>query len=108
MYGEYKKATGYIGQIEEKTAEGYFVMTKNPIIDALLAGKGALARKEKIRVEVSAALKAELLIRDSDLIIILGNLYDNAVEACMKIVLTNENVENDLNISTDNNAATKK
>lgn len=59
-------------------------------------------------MEVSAALKAELLIRDSDLIIILGNLYDNAVEACMKIVLTNENVENDLNISTDNNAATKK
>ena len=83
--GEYKKAQEYIGQIE-----------------------GALARKEKIRVEVSAALKAELLIRDSDLIIILGNLYDNAVEACMKIVLTNENVENDLNISTDNNAATKK
>ena len=106
--GEYKKAQEYIGQIEEKRAEGYFVKTKHPIIDALLAGKGALARKEKIRVEVSAALKAELLIRDSDLIIILGNLYDNAVEACMKIVLTNENVENDLNISTDNNAATKK
>ena len=77
--GEYKKAQEYIGQIEEKTAEGDFVKTKNPIIDALLAGKGALERKEKIRVEVSAALKAELLIRDSDLIIILGNLYDNAV-----------------------------
>ena len=106
--GEYKKAQEYIGQIEEKTAEGDFTKTQNPVIDALLAGKGALARKEKIRVEVSAALKAELLIRDSDLIIILGNLYDNAVEACMKIVLTNENVENDLNISTDNNAATKK
>ncbi len=51
---------------------------------------------------------AELLIRDSDLTIMLGNLYDNAVDACMKIVLTNENVENDLNISTDNNAAIKK
>lgn len=45
--GEYKKAQEYIGQIEEKTAEGDFVKTKNPIIDALLAGKGALAAERK-------------------------------------------------------------
>ena len=112
--GEYKKAQEYIGQIEEKTAEGDFVKTKNPIIDALLAGKGALARREKIRVEVSAALKAELLIRDSDLIIILGNLYDNAVEACMKIATANNDVTADNNVTEDNNvtgdnyAATKE
>ena len=106
--GEYKKAQEYIGQIEEKTAEGDFVKTKNPIIDALLAGKGALARKEKIRVEVSAALKAELLIRDSDLIIILGNLYDNAVEACMKIATANKDVTADNNVTEDNLEADKE
>lgn len=106
--GEYKKAQEYIGQIEEKTAEGDFTKTQNPVIDALLAGKGALARKEKIRVEVSAALKAELLIRDSDLIIILGNLYDNAVEACMKIATANKDVTADNNVTEDNYAATKE
>ena len=100
--GEYQKAQEYIGQIEEKTAEGDFTKTQNPVIDALLAGKGALARKEKIQVEVSAALKTELLIRDSDLTIVLGNLYDNAVEACMKIATADKDVTADKNVTADN------
>ena len=103
--GEYKKAQEYIGQIEEKTAEGDFTKTQNLVIDALLTGKGALARKEKIRVEVSAALKSELLIRDSGMIIILGNLYDNAFEACMKIAIANKDATANKNVAANKDVA---
>lgn len=106
--GEYQKAQEYIGQIEEKTEEGDFTKTQNPVIDALLTGKGALARKERIRVKVSAALKAELLIRDSDLIIVLGNLYDNAVEACMKIATANKDVTANKDATADKDVTADK
>ena len=47
--------------------------------------KRAIASKEMIQVEMTANLTAELLIRDYDLTIMLGNLYDNAVDACRRI-----------------------
>lgn len=83
--GEYEKAKEYIGQMEKSAKEGDFVQTKNPVIDALLMSKRAIASKEMIQVEVTTNLTTELLIRDYDLTIILGNLYDNAVDACRRI-----------------------
>ena len=83
--GEYEKAKEYIGQMERSEKEGDFVQTKNPVIDALLMSKRAIASKEMIQVEMTANLTAELLIRDYDLTIMLGNLYDNAVDACRRI-----------------------
>lgn len=83
--GEYEKAKEYIGQMERSAKEGDFVQTKNPVIDALLMSKRAIASKEMIQVEMTANLTAELLIRDYDLTIMLGNLYDNAVDACRRI-----------------------
>mgnify|MGYP000332172061 CR=1 FL=1 len=68
----------------KKCKRGGFCANKNPVIDALLMSKRAIASKEMIQVEMTANLTAELLIRDYDLTIMLGNLYDNAVDACRK------------------------
>lgn len=73
------------GSMERSAKEGDFVQTKNPVIDALLMSKRAIASKEMIQVKMTANLTAELLIRDYDLTIMLGNLYDNAVDACRRI-----------------------
>ena len=53
--------------------------------DAILNSKLSLAEKRDIPVNCRAILPQELSIEDVDLCVMLGNLLDNALEACEKI-----------------------
>ena len=53
--------------------------------DAILNSKLSLAEQRGIRVNCKAILPKELSIEDVDLCVLLGNLLDNALEACEKI-----------------------
>ena len=61
------------------------VKTGNVMLDAILNSKISLALSKQIRINASAAVPAELLISDIDLCVIIGNLLDNAMEACLKL-----------------------
>ena len=53
--------------------------------DAILNSKISLAIKKGIRVDYKATVPKELEVSDIDLCVVLGNLIDNAVEACEKV-----------------------
>lgn len=59
--------------------------TGNPMTDAILNSKIALANDRGIRVEADAHIPALLNFSAVDLCIILGNLFDNAIEASVSL-----------------------
>lgn len=57
------------------------IKTGNPMTDAILNSKIALANDRNIRVEVDAHIPVLLSVSAVDLCTILSNLFDNAIEA---------------------------
>lgn len=83
---EVEKAEEYINQMEtELKSIDIRYKTGNTSIDAILNGKLSLAEKSGIHIKCDAALPKEILLPQLDLCVILGNLIDNAIEACEKV-----------------------
>ena len=61
------------------------IRTGNVGLDAILSSKVSIARKNDIEVNCTAKVPDELKISDVHLCAIVGNLMDNAIEACEKI-----------------------
>ncbi len=61
------------------------IKTGNVGLDAILSSKVSIARKNNIEVNCTAKVPADLKISDVHLCAIVGNLMDNAIEACEKI-----------------------
>ncbi len=57
------------------------IKTGNPMTDAILNSKIALANDKKIRVEADAHIPVLLSVSAVDLCTVIGNLFDNAIEA---------------------------
>ena len=60
------------------------VKTGNVMVDAILNSKLSMAQAKGISVNAKATVSPELPVAQTDLCVILGNLLDNAMEACMK------------------------
>lgn len=58
------------------------IKTGNISLDAILSAKIAQAKSENIAVTVKACVPDRLVISDVELSIVVGNLLDNAIEAC--------------------------
>lgn len=61
------------------------IKTGNPMTDAILNSKITLARDKKIEVRADANISCVLGISELELCSIIGNLFDNAIEASMKL-----------------------
>ena len=61
------------------------IRTGNVSLDAILSSKVSIARKNNIEVNCTAKVPSELKISEVHLCAIVGNLLDNAIEACEKI-----------------------
>ena len=61
------------------------IRTGNVGLDAILSSKVSIARKNNIDVNCTAKVPSNLTITDVHLCAIVGNLMDNAIEACEKI-----------------------
>ena len=61
------------------------VKTGNPMTDAILSSKISLARAKGIEVAADAHIPVRLSAPEIDLCCILGNLFDNAIEASLKL-----------------------
>ena len=59
--------------------------TGNRMTDVILNSKISLARSKDIMVKADAHVPVALSIKEIDLCIIIGNLFDNAIEACMQL-----------------------
>lgn len=80
------KLDEYLDDLDDDlTSVDTLIKSGNIIVDAILNSKLSLARNREININAKAAVPSELSISEIDLCIILGNLLDNAVEACLKL-----------------------
>ena len=61
------------------------VKTGNPMTDAILNSKISLAKSKDIQVVADAHIPVKLNSSEIDLCCIIGNLFDNAIEASLKL-----------------------
>ena len=87
----YEEANIYLSELDEDlTGVDHLVKSGNIVIDVILNSKITLAISREIDVTVDVFAPEKLTVSDIDLCVILGNLMDNAIDACMEI----ENWEN--------------
>ena len=84
--GEVDRALAYIEQLDNQLMNvDTLLKTGNVSLDAILSAKIAQAKAENIAVTVKANVPDALTISDQELSIIIGNLLDNAIEACRTV-----------------------
>ena len=100
---------------EDLTTVDTVIKTGNPMTDAILNSKISLARSKDIQVIADAHVPVRLKSSEIDLCCILGNLFDNAIEAsiqlpreqrCIRVYMDMKNTQ--LYISFTNFTAGKK
>lgn len=84
--GRYEELASYLEQLDmDLNQVDTVVKTGNVMVDAVLNSKISVARAKQIAVEAKATVPRQLSIAEVDLCVILGNLLDNAIEACMRL-----------------------
>ena len=84
--GKQQEAAEYAGQFLEENRSGSMLgRCENPVVDAFLYGRVEEAKKQGIDVKTDIILPVELPISNTDLVIVFGNIIDNALEACSKV-----------------------
>lgn len=108
--GQQQEATEYAGQLlAENQRSSQLGQCDNPVIDAFLYGRVQEAKAQGITVETHIILPVELPVSNTDLVIVFGNLMDNAVEACAKLenpkIELNAHIEKGYLVITESNPA---
>ncbi len=81
--GETDRAMQYINELDHNLMQvDTLLKTGNVSVDAILSAKIAQAKSKGIIVTVKANIPDRLTLSDVELGIIIGNLLDNAIEAC--------------------------
>ena len=84
--GQTSELDTYLANLDaDLTSVDTIIKTGNVMVDAILNSKLSLANKRKITVNAKATVPKELKLSEVDLCVVLGNLLDNAMEACAKI-----------------------
>ena len=84
--GDWEAVTAYLDELEtDLSTVDTVVKTGNPMADAILNSKISLARSKHIPVQADASVPVALALSELDLCVILGNLFDNAIEASLAL-----------------------
>ncbi len=70
---------------DDLTTVDTVIKTGNPMTDSILNSKISLANSRNIKVIADASIPLKLNLSEIDLCCIIGNLFDNAIEASMKL-----------------------
>lgn len=85
-HGELDEITKYLDMLDEDlTNVETVIKTGNRMADAILNSKLSLAAEREITVKAEAKIPVSLTVSAVDLCIVIGNLLDNAMEACMEL-----------------------
>jgi len=83
---QYQEAARYLELLEKDlTTVDTVLRTGNVMVDAILNSKLSLIQERSIQVDATAAVPGEIPIPDIDLSVLIGNLLDNAMEACERL-----------------------
>ena len=84
--GDLEAVQAYLDKLDaDLTALDPAVRTGNAMVDAILNSKISLARSREISVRADANIPVDLRLSELDLCVIIGNLFDNAIEASMAL-----------------------
>lgn len=84
--GDLEAIREYLNLLDKDlTAVDTSIKTGNPMTDAILNSKISLARAKHIQVIADAYIPLKLKTSEIDLCCIIGNLFDNAIEASLKL-----------------------
>ena len=84
--GDLEAVQAYLDKLDaDLTALDPAVRTGNAMVDAILNSKISLARSREISVRADANIPVALRLGELDLCVIIGNLFDNAIEASMAL-----------------------
>ncbi len=84
--GDMEGVKRYLDQLDtDLGAVDTVVKTGNPMADAILNSKISLAKSKGITVKADAHIPVKLKMSELDLCVIIGNLFDNAIEASMAL-----------------------
>ncbi len=84
--GDLEAISRYLDRLDEDlTTVDTVIKTGNAMTDAILNSKISLAKSRGIPVQADAHIPVKLRISEIDLCVILGNLFDNAIEASMAL-----------------------
>lgn len=83
---EYTSAKDYIEKLYTTANQlSSPIYSGNNMVDIILNQNVNRARELGIKIDMNVMVPADLSIEDTDICIILGNLLDNAMEACMRM-----------------------
>lgn len=84
--GNPAEARQYLDELERDLDRvDTYVKSGNLMVDAILNSKLSLAQQKRIEVNCKAQVPEQIPVEDVDMCVILGNLLDNALEACEQI-----------------------
>ena len=84
--GDWQAICHYLDLLDQDlTTVDTVIKTGNPMTDAILNSKISLAKAKGIEVVADAHIPVKLQSSEIDLCCIIGNLFDNAIEASMKL-----------------------
>ena len=84
--GQGERLDNYLNELDaDLTSLDKLIRSGNVMVDAALNAKLSLARSKDIALTVTARVPERLSVNDVDLCVVIGNLMDNAMEACLKL-----------------------
>ena len=84
--GKYPELSAYLNELEEDlNSVDTLIKSGNNMVDAILNAKLSLPKSKDINLDVTVKPLASLPFSDVHICVILGNLMDNALEACEKV-----------------------
>lgn len=82
---EYESAKNYVCQLQaNRTLRVFSINSNNPVVDVVLNQKHQLAQENGITMRVQVNDLSSIPIQTDDLVVLLSNLLDNAIEACLR------------------------
>lgn len=86
LSGDEEKTKEYLLKLNDDLISVDKVLkTGNVMVDAILNSKLSLIKTKNIQVKAKATVPSQWKISEIDLCVIIGNLLDNAMEACLRL-----------------------
>ena len=84
--GQYQQLDAYLDQLTtDLSTVDTVIKTGNVMVDAILNSKISIAKSRQIAINAKAIVPKQFECSDLELCIVVGNLMDNAIEACMEL-----------------------
>lgn len=88
---EYESAQVYVRQLQaDRTLKVFSISSQNPVVDVVLNQKHQVAQEHGIKMQVKVNNLSSIEIPTNELVVLLSNLLDNAIEACLKMANNRE------------------